>query len=178
LGLDVLDEVREQYDAILERRSLLDDPDPVPPLLQKIRSGLREALTEGAKQVKHAQETVLAELQDDTLWMRLPESQKGDLLSRHQLVAQPLPSLKDDAAIIGQLKKTPLAPFGQAVWLIKGSLPEIRAEMARMLEPKTVTVRLSSGVIVKTEEDLDAYLDDLRVRAMSELGKGNPVMLK
>ena len=50
--------------------------------------------------------------------------------------------------------------------------------MAKLLEPKTVTVRLASGVIVKTEKDLDAYLGDLRVRAMSELGKGNPVVLK
>ena len=177
-GLDVLGEVREQCDAIIERRSLLDDPDPVPPLLQKIRSDLREALTEGAKQVKHAQEAVLAELQDDALWLRLPESQKGDLLSRHDLVVQSLSPLEDDEAIIAQIKKTPLTSFAQTARLIGGSLSDIRAEMARMLEPKTVTVRLSSGIVVRTEEDLDSYLGDLRVRAMSELEKGNPVVLK
>ena len=66
----------------------------------------------------------------------------------------------------------------QTARLIEGSLSEIRAEAAKLLEPKTVTVRLSSGVVVKTEEDLDSYLGDLRVRAMNELGKGNPVMLK
>jgi len=177
-GLDVLGEVREQCDAIIERRSLLDDPDPVPPLLQKIRSDLREALTEGAKQVKHAQEAVLAELQDDALWLRLPESQKGDLLSRHDLVVQSLSPLEDDEAIIAQIKKTPLTSFAQTARLIGGSLSDIRAEMARMLEPKTVTVRLSSGIVVRTEEDLDSYLADLRLRAMSELEKGNPVVLK
>ncbi|MGI6022730.1 MAG: BREX system P-loop protein BrxC [Methanoculleus sp.] len=177
-GLDIHEEIQEQYDAILERRSLLDDPDPVPPLLQKIRKGLRNALTEGAKQVKLAQETVLDELQNDALWQRLTDSQKEDLLSRHQLVVQSLPPLEDDDAIVAQIKKTPLASFAQTARLIEGSLPEIRAEMAKMLEPKTVTVRLASGVIVKTEKDLDAYLGDLRVRAMSELGKGNPVVLK
>ncbi|OPZ32360.1 MAG: hypothetical protein BWY99_02789 [Synergistetes bacterium ADurb.BinA166] len=177
-GLDVLDEVREQYDAILERRSLLDDPDPVPPLLQKIRSGLRDALTKGTEQVKRAQETVLGKLKDDALWKQLSESQKADRLSRHDLVVQSLPPLKDDEAIIAQIKKTPLASFAQTARLIEGSLPEIRAEAARLLEPKTVTVRLSSGVVVRTEEDLDSYLGDLRVRAMSELEKGNPVVLK
>ena len=177
-GLGVLGEVREQYDAIIERRSLLDEPDPVPPLLQKIRSGLREALTEGAKQVKRAQEAVLGKLKDDALWQRLTDSQKEGLLSTYQLVVQPPPALEDDEAIIAQLKKTPLTSFAQTTRLIEGSLPEIRVEMAKLLEPKTVTVRLSSGVIVKTEEDLDSYLADLKVRAMSELGKGNPVVLK
>jgi len=150
----------------------------VPPLLQKIRSGLRDALTEGAKQVKRAQETVLAGLQDDALWGRLTESQRRDLLDRYQLVVQSPPALESDVAIIAQLRKTPLASFAQTARLIEGSLSEIRAEAAKLLEPKTVTVRLSSGVIVKTEEDLDSYLGDLRVRAMNELGKGNPVMLK
>jgi len=177
-GLGVLEEVREQYDAIMERRSLLDDPDPVPPLLQKIRSGLRDALTKGTEQVKRAQETVLGKLKDDALWKQLSESQKADRLSRHDLVVQSLPPLKDDEAIIAQIKKTPLASFAQTARLIEGSLPEIRAEAARLLEPKTVTVRLSSGVVVRTEEDLDSYLADLRVRAMSELEKGNPVVLK
>jgi len=177
-GLDILGEVREQYDAILERRSLLDDPDPVPPLLQKIRKGLCNALTEGAKQVKLAQEIVLGKLQNDALWLRLPDSQKEDLLSTYQLVVQSLPPLEDDEAIVAQIKKTPLASFAQTARLTEGFLPDIRAEMAKLLEPKTVTVRLSSGVVVKTEEDLDSYLDDLRVRAMSELGKGNPVVLK
>ena len=45
--------------------------------------------------------------------------------------------------------------------------------MASCLEPKTVTVRLI-GVVVKTEEDLDSYLADLRLRAMSELEQGQP----
>ncbi|KUK61054.1 MAG: Uncharacterized protein XD82_1330, partial [Methanoculleus marisnigri] len=147
-GLAILDDVREQYDAVSERRSLLEDPDPVPPLLQKMRSGLRDALTEGAKMVTNAQEAVLAGLKDDALWRRLSESQQADLLSKHHLVMQSSPPLEDDAAIISRLKRTPLSSFPQMARLIERSLPDIRAEMAKLLEPKTVTVRLSSGVIV------------------------------
>ena len=177
-GLEILDKIQEQYDAISERRSLLEDPDPVPPLLQKIRSGLRDALSEGAKMVANAQEAVLAGLKDDALWKQLSESQQADLLNKYALAMQSSPPLEDDATIISRIKRSPLSSFPQTARLIERSLPDIRAEMAKLLEPKTVTVRLSSGVIVKTEEELDSYLGDLRIRAMDELEQGNPVVLK
>ncbi|QYZ80392.1 BREX system P-loop protein BrxC [Methanofollis formosanus] len=177
-GLDILNEVLEQYNAIFEQRSLLSDPDPVPPLLMKVRNGLREALTKGAKQVRSAQESALTELKKDKLWQQLSESQQVDLQIRYNLIIQSPLSLKNDDEIITQIKKTPLISFSQTARLIEQSLPDIRAEMAKMLEPKTVEVLLSSGAIVRTEEELDSYLADLKERAMSEIGKGNPVMLK
>ncbi|KAF5036757.1 hypothetical protein DSECCO2_571800 [anaerobic digester metagenome] len=105
-------------------------------------------------------------------------TQQADLLREHRLVVKSAPSLDDDAAIIAQLKKTPLVSFSQLTKLIDGSLPEIRVDMVALLEPKTVTVKLSSGVIVKTMPELEAYLADLRARAKSKLDKGSPVMLK
>ncbi|GEM_PF-2664771 len=50
--------------------------------------------------------------------------------------------------------------------------------MAKILEPETVVVSLGAPVTLKTLDDLDAYLEGVRRRAMAELEKGNPVMLK
>lgn len=177
-GLAVLETVREQYDAIKEHRSLLADPDPVPPLLKEVRNGLREALNGGKGQVGVAQETVLGELKKDELWNRLELPQQDELLKKYHLITISSGKLDTDEAIINQLKKTPLNSFDPLVRAIAGCLPHIRLDMAKILEPKTVTVRLSSGIIVKNEKELDAFLADVRERATAELDKGNPVMLK
>jgi len=177
-GLAVLETVCEQYNAIKERRSLLADPDPVPPLLKEMRNGLREALKGGIEQVREAQETVLGELKNDGLWKRLKKPQQDELLRKYHLFAATIGKMDSDEAIIAQIKKTPLNSFSPLVKAIEGSLPDIRSDMAKILEPKTVTIPLSSGVIVKNEKELDAFLTDVQERAKVELDKGNPVMLK
>jgi hypothetical protein len=177
-GLTILETVQEQYSAIEEQRNLLADPDPVPPLLKDLRNALRNAMKEGAEQVKTAQDTVLGDLKGDALWKRLKKPQQDELLKRYHLVAISLGKMDTDEAIVTQIKKTPLNSFAPLVKAIEGCLPDIRVEMAKILEPKTVTVSLSSGVIVKNEKELDSYLSDVRERAKDELDKGNPVMLR
>jgi hypothetical protein len=177
-GLSVLETVREQYDAIKERRSLLADPDPVPPLVKEIRNGLRDALKTGLEQVREAQEAVLEELKSDGLWKRLKKSQQDELLKNYHLSVFSSGKIDTDEAIIAQIKKTPLNSFAPLVKAIEGSLPDIRSDMVKILEPKTVTIPLASGVIVKNEKELDVYLSDVRKRVKQELDKGNPVMLK
>jgi hypothetical protein len=177
-GLAMLETVREQYDAIKEHRSLLADPDPVPPLVKEIRNGLRDALKTGLEHVRDAQESVLEELKSDGLWKRLKKPQQEELLKTYHLIALSSGKIETDAAIIAQIKKTPLNSFAPLVKAIEGCLKDIRSDMAKILEPKTVMVSLSSGVIVKNEKELDTYLTDVRDRAKEELDKGNPVMLK
>jgi hypothetical protein len=177
-GLDSLETIQEQYDAIREHRRLLVDPDPVPPLLKEIRNGLREAIKEGMSHIKDAQDSILAELERDVLWNTLKKPQQDELLKKYNLTPISSVKLDTDNAIIAQIKKRPFNSFTPLVRAIEGCLPDIRSEIAKILEPKTVTVSLTPGVIVKNEKELDAYLSDVRERAKDELDKGNPVMLK
>jgi hypothetical protein len=177
-GLDSLETIQEQYDAIREHRRLLVDPDPVPPLLKEIRNGLREAIKEGMSQIKDAQDGILAELERDVHWKKLKKPQQDELLKKYNLTPVSSAKLDTDDAIIAQIKKRPFNSFTPLVRAIEGCLPDIRSEIVKILEPKTVTVSLASGTIVKNEKELDAYLSDVRDRAKDELDKGNPVMLK
>lgn len=177
-GLPLLDEITPQCEAICEQRSLLSDPDPVPPLLKEIRSGIREALKNGENLVKDAQALILHELKGDQLWKKLSEEQQENLKKKYHLILLPTMKLENDDAIIAQVKKTPINSFDPLVKVIEGCMPHIRSDMAKILEPKTVTISVSSGVIVKNEKELDKFLSDVRVRVKDELEKGNPVMLK
>lgn len=177
-GLPLFESIQEQTDAIMEHRSLLADPDPLPPLVKAVRNGLRDALNNGAEETNEALHAVTGELFKDTLWKKLKKSQQDELLKKYHLIELSLGKLDNDDAIISQIKKTPLVSFPQFIRNINGCLPDIRSDIAKILEPLTVTVSLNSGVIVKNEKELDAYLSDVRKRAKEELDNGNPVMLK
>lgn len=62
--------------------------------------------------------------------------------------------------------------------LIRGALDRIRVAVAKILEPETVVVSLKAPVTVKNLDDLGEYLEEIRGRAVAELEKGNPVVLK
>jgi len=177
-GLPLFESIHEQTDAIMEHRSLLDDPDPILPLLKSVRNNLREALKCGADESNAALQAVTEELRTDTLWKKLKKTHQEELLKKYHLFELSLGKLDTDEAILSQIKKTPLVSFPQFTRNICGCLPDLRAEIAKTLEPTTVTVSLQSGVIVKNEKELDSYLNDVRTRVKEELDKGNPVMLK
>lgn len=177
-GLPSFEDIKEQYDAIKEQRSLLVDPDPVPPLLNALRNDLRRAITEGISQITDAQDRILEELEGDEFWKKLEKSYQDSLMKKYHLIPISSVNLGTDEAIIAEIKKRPLNSFTPLVRAIEGCLPDLRSEIAKILEPKTVTVSLKSGVIVKNEKELDDYLSEVRERAKDELDKGNPVMLK
>jgi hypothetical protein len=191
-----LPDIKTEVAAIRENRSLLNDPDPVEPLLADLRRGLREALKEGTARVEEARQEVLSALDADPDWHRLDEGQRAALIREHG-ITDPLPlRTGTDAEIVEHLRKTQLVSFdglasfdGKAspdgrisfdgrVLLVRGALDRIRVRVAKILEPKTVVVSLGAPVTVKTHDDLDAYLEGVRGRAAAELEKGSPVMLK
>jgi hypothetical protein len=128
--------------------------------------------------VEEARQDVLFALDADPAWHRLDEEQRAGLIQEHYLNAPPPLRMGTDEEIVEHLRKTPLPSFDGRVMLLRGALERIRVEMAKILEPETVVVSLGAPVTLKTLDDLDAYLEGVRRRAMAELEKGNPVMLK
>ena len=173
-----LPDIKTEVAAIRENRSLLNDPDPVEPLLADLRKGLRESLKAGMVRVEEARQEVLFALDADPDWHRLDEEQRASLIREHYL-NEPLPlRTGTDDEIVEHLRKTQLTSFDGRVMLVRGALDRIRVEVAKILEPETVVVSLGAPVTLKTQEELDAYLEGVRGRAVAELEKGNPVMLK
>ena len=121
---------------------------------------------------------MLFALDADPDWHRLDEKQRASLVRAHYL-NEPLPlRTGTDDEIVEHLRKTPLTSFDGRILLVRGALDRIRVAVAKILEPETVVVSLGAPVTVKTLDDLDAYLEEVRGRAVAELGKGNPVVLR
>ena len=98
-----LPDIKTEVAAIRENRSLLNDPDPVEPLLADLRRGLREALKEGTARVEEARQEVLSALDADPDWHRLDEGQRAALIREHG-ITDPLRPDGTDAEIVEHLR--------------------------------------------------------------------------
>lgn len=168
--------LREQTTAMEQQRNLLDEPDPVPPLLSETTDLLRDALNEAHERYAEAFDAEMGKLETSESWQTLGEEQRAQILSANSLRKRPKPSLESGAAVLDALNATALSEWESLAF----SLPERAAralqEAARKLEPAAVRVRVS-GANLKTEEEVDEYLRELRATIMAHVEEGRPVIL-
>ena len=86
-GLPEAIEVTGSIAAIEAQRALLNDPDPVPALTQKLTGALRTALNDLETQTADAFTQKTAQLQEADAWKKLTDTQREDLVRVHELNA-------------------------------------------------------------------------------------------
>ncbi|MFN2608436.1 MAG: hypothetical protein ABR511_11200 [Acidimicrobiales bacterium] len=162
--------------AINDGRQLLDQPDPVSPLLVELTTALRGQLTTQAQQLAAAQRDAVAELEAWEGWSQLDSSNRQAIVADATLDPIEPPDVSTDAALLQVLDTTPLTGWQDRISLVPSRRDHARQGAAKLLEPESVTVALPPATI-KTTEDLQAYLDDLRSRVQSHLDEDKTVII-
>lgn len=165
----------ESITAITTSRSLLNEPDPVPPLIQKVAQVLREAITKLQSDVIAAFELGEGRLGKSDVWKRLNADQRNDLTSRLQLTPTVSIPLGTEQEILTALRSTSLSERRNLLDAIPQRFTRALEEAARLLEPKAMRVTLPSATI-RDETELDAWLDNAREQIAEKL-KDGPVIL-
>jgi hypothetical protein len=174
-GGDDKAEIDAQVDAIRRDRSLLEDPDPVGPLLVRLASTLRARYSLARDRYDRARSDALSTLEADELWTRLSGPQRDAILSSAGLDGQPAPGLETTAKLIKALEATSPREWEDRVDALPARVAKAREQAAKLLEPAAVRVTPPAATI-RTQEDLEAYLDELRKRIEAQLVSG-PVVL-
>jgi hypothetical protein len=175
-GLSVRADASSEMAAITERRSLLAEPDPVPPVLARASSALREALSDARKRHAQAFQEGMQHLVASEPWQKLPEEKQQAILSSRQLAAPPELSIGSEDDLLRELDRTPLSAWGDKTAALAQRFALALEDAVREMEPRVQTIRLESSVI-RSEADLDAYLAKVRKQVLSVLKKGRPVKL-
>jgi len=168
--------LREQTAAVEQERNLLDEPDPVPPLLSETTDLLRAALNEAYELYAEAFDTEMEKLEGSETWQALEEEQRAHILKSTGLRKQSKPRLESDAAILDSLDGTALSEWESLAFSLPERFSRALQEAARKLEPSAVRVRLP-GANLKTEAEVNEYLSELRARIMAHVEAGRPVIL-
>lgn len=175
-SLSVIDEITPQIQAIQENRSLLAEPDPVPPLISTLTDFLRKSVQDAAKGLREKYQQELESLTGSKAWGQLDLSQQTALLSEAQIAKPVEVQVGTETALLAVLNARPLPTWRSRMDALPVRFEAARTQAARLLEPKAVKV-VPKPATLKSSGDLDTYLDDLRDEVQTHLDQGNPVVI-
>jgi len=174
--LPVANEVAPQVTAIKDSRTLLDDPDPVSPLLNKVTTALRAELQRARKSLIEAQEREIRALETSQEWQSLVEADRQRILNQNALGPVPQLNIGTDEELLATLDATPLTAWEDKIAAPAGRVKKVREETVKLLLPEAVRVLIPQATL-KSVDEVDAYLATLRTEIMKYIETGNPVMI-
>ncbi len=175
-GLPIAEEIGPRIEAVEANRTLLDNPDPVAPLIQDVSAALREALTTARERFVAAHNTQAADLSASPDWQKLAEQDRDSILAGTGLTAPPDVHVGDPEALLGTLDVHPIEDWDDKLAALPERIAQARELAARKLQPSAVRVT-PRGATLATAGDVDAYLDDLRRQIMAHIETGSPVII-
>lgn len=175
-SLDLPGEIHQQRDAILEGRQLIDDPDPVRPLLDAVSGRLREAVQAAAEQLRAHHDAVIAELEASDEWKQLSDDDWAEIIEQVGLQRPHDVDVSNQEKLLAVLNDTPLESWKDKTEVVRARAKRAREEAARRLEPDAVRVTPEPATL-KTTEDADTYLAGLRERIVEQLNDGHTVII-
>ncbi len=169
------EELRPQAEAVMSERRLLDASDPVPDIRKAVADGLRTAVTKAHGEYRRIYNQQMAALTASDHWKKLKDAQRKTILADEGIDEMPSLSVGSESDLIGALEQTSLP-----AWKTKtDALPQqfLRAAMAaaKLLEPKTQQVHLSSDTL-KTAQEIKAWLASTEKDLLERL-KDGPVVI-
>ena len=174
-GLEVAGGIRAQADSIVEQRALLAEPDPVAPLAATLAAALRKALGQLHNAFQARFDAGNEELLADPNWQRLTPEQRHEILAPLGLTKVPEIKVGTDAELVGSLNDMGLQNWRDRCEFLPRRFQDAKLGAAQFFEPKAQRISLPSATI-RTEEDLEAWLGQVREQVTDKLASG-PVVI-
>lgn len=166
-----------QIKNIGTQRQLLAEPDLIPPLIKQLTQLLRDALNQAKSAWDREWQAGESRLKEDANWQQLEPEQRHELRFPHGLVEAACPAIEVDTtdAILRTLGQTGLTALKDRIAAMSGRYDQILLETARLLEPELQKVSLPARTL-KTQADVDAWLEQTRKLLMDKLSQG-PILV-
>jgi hypothetical protein len=174
-ALPGMDKCQADLDAVRDHRSLLDNPDPVSPVLQSVSTALRDALRDAHKRYGQVLKDEIDTLEKHPLWGTLAEGKRTALLAKHGAMPLPAPQLSSEAEILATLQSCDIAGWKTRADALPTRCAAALAEAIQEAKPKARRVSLPSATI-ETEAELDAWLSKARDSIKTTLKDGPAIV--
>jgi hypothetical protein len=168
-------ELKSEADAIRDERRLLEDSDPVPPVHDKVVKLLRGALKKAHASTKEVYDREMASLEESPNWKKTKKSDQERLLQEAGVAEVGDLSIGDDGSLMTALSERSLAVWSATADALPERFRQAALAAAKLLEPKTQSVRLKSGTL-KTPEDVKSWAAATEAELLKKLEKG-PVVV-
>ena len=167
--------LKAEADAIEAQRSLLADPDPVRPLLDKTVDLLRQALNAKLEAFAQTHSQQQAQLNADADWAKLSEAQRAELSQAHHLTAPAVIALGTVEQLQDALDDCTLDQWVDKTQALSSRFEAARHAAVLRLKPNVVHVALPKRTL-NDEAELNDWLRQVET-LISEKLKAGPVSL-
>jgi hypothetical protein len=172
-GLPDAEVYRAQVDTIEQQRQLLEEPDPINPLITSLTQSLREALNTLNQDYQGRHEQGMKRLEADGNWQQLEPEQRNQLLSEQKLTLadQPKVAVQSTDEVLNTLDQCSLAMFADRVAALPSRFDNVAVAAAELCEPEIQFVSVPRRTL-KTEADIDAWAEEVKDQLKTALEKG------
>ena len=174
-GLGPYAALKAEVDAIEAQRSLLADPDPVRPLLDKTVDLLRQALNAKLAAYQQTFDQQQALLEADVDWNKLTETQQAELSTQHNLKGLGVLEIGTPEQLQDSLDDCDLDHWISRTQALPNRFEAARHAAIQLLKPNVVHVALPKRTL-NDEAELKAWLLEVEGLLSNKLKQG-PIAL-
>jgi hypothetical protein len=169
------EKVRAEAEAIHAGRSLLSEPNPLPNLVSTAADDLRTLANAAYGAWQTAWSDGEARLKTDAAWDKLDPEKRHDFRLGRGLLPRDAPDLSTPTKIAESLGALGLSQWRDMIAALPSRVEGVLQDAAIELEPKTQKVAIPKPSVIKSVEELDAWLAALRAAIAPHLSSG-PVL--
>ena len=162
--------------AIHAGRTLLDEPNPVLPVVSAAADDLRAKANAAFQDWKAAWEVGQSRLKADDAWGKISPEKKHEILAAQGLLDRVCPDLTTPEKIVASLSACGIGQWRDITLALPARVDAALQDAAVEIEPKTQSIAIPRRTL-RSENDLDAWLKEVRAVIAPSLTHG-PVMPK
>ena len=167
--------LKAERDAIEAQRSLLAEPDPVRPLLDKAVDLLRQELKAKLDAFAQTYAQQLAHLDADVDWAKVSNTERSDLTQAHHLAAPPVAPWGTPEQLQDALDDCDLDHWVSKTQALPSRFEAARHAAVQLLKPNVVHVALPKRTL-NDEAELQVWMIEVEAVLRAKLKQG-PVAL-
>lgn len=177
-GLQDAEVIQAQVQTIEQQRQLLEEPDPVGPLIAGLTQLLRDELNKLQRTWKEQWDAGEQKLEIDTNWLQLEPEQRHELRAQQQLIAAAVPqiSVENTPTILETLERIGLQALHDRIAAMPARFDNVASAAAELCEPKAQFIQVPRRTL-KTNEEIDAWVDDVKQQLKAALQNG-PIVIR
>lgn len=170
-GMSFYKDLNDERQAIVDNRSLLADPNPITPLINRAITELRQAIVHHQTQYQEEYDKYLSELEADEQWKKLKPEEQNDILADERIAAMPSLKLAKNSDVMDSLGNCSLSQWQDRTASLASKFERARTEAVRRCQPK-VQVLYAQRKVIHSEEDLSQWLTEMEQKIRERLADG------
>ncbi|MDP4164886.1 MAG: BREX system P-loop protein BrxC, partial [Bacillota bacterium] len=176
-GDDGMDQLKKEIEAIRENRLILQEPDPIQPILIDLTEKLKAALNKLKENFISLYDQKMAELQTKVYFNKLSPEQKHNILFKHQLLLKPEIISLDAFALLNQLRKASLYTWNTKIAALPVQYQSALDDAIQLSAPQAKTYSLPRRTITNQAE-IESYITELKTELENLLKDSSSIILK